>query len=115
MLRRNLRNAGMKIPLPLLSFTLVTVFQTAAADANTRLEIVPGKPAAAVRWQASVPPIVGAQAEYNLLSSSNLANWTPAGASVQAQDNAAIEIPFAPSDSRQFFVLERNVVFGEPT
>src|SRR5688572_27515983 len=86
-----------------------------SAELQTRIEITTKKPAGtALKWQADVPPVVGAQAEYSLHSSSNLANWSVTGEPVKVGDNGAVEIPLAADGGPRFFRLERKVAFGEP-
>jgi hypothetical protein len=103
----------MKSPvLPLLAAFLVT---SHGADVQTRLEITKTRDAApAVRWQADVPRIVGARAEYSLHSSSNFANWWRAADPVKVSDTSAVEVPVATGGDHRFFRLQRNVLFDEP-
>ena len=85
-------------------------------EPEPRLEITMEKPAGPVaRWDAKVPPIVGAQAEYRLLTSPNLSVWTPASGSINATQTGPVESPLNADDgsTHRFFRLRRNISFAE--
>ncbi|MGZ8919896.1 MAG: DUF3160 domain-containing protein, partial [Limisphaerales bacterium] len=94
-----------------LSFVLpalLLLFTVRSAELP-RLELQSTRTGAALRWDAHVPPVVGAESEYRVLVSSDLVDWTATGEIVKVSDTSSIEVPLETLAGHKFFRLERSV------
>ncbi|MGZ8900794.1 MAG: hypothetical protein ACXW3Z_11915, partial [Limisphaerales bacterium] len=87
---------------------LLLLFAVRSAELP-RLELQSTGTGAALRWDAHVPPVVGAESEYRVLVSSDLVDWTAAGEIVKVSDTSNIEVPLETLGGHRFFQLERSV------
>ena len=87
-----------------LSALLALTSTTYAADSLPRLQLQNAPPAgAALQWEASVPPIVGAQSQYRVLVSPDLKNWTPSSEVLSVDEGASVQVPLDSLAGNQFF------------
>jgi hypothetical protein len=93
-----------------LSFVLpVLLLFTARSAELPRLDVQSTQTGPTLRWDAQVPPVVGAEAEYRVLVSSDLTRWTPTGEIVKVSDSSNIQFPLDALADHNFFRLERTV------
>lgn len=106
----------MKFPLvPLLLLGLLAGLPAVyGAELPVRVLITTREPAGtALHWEAEVPPVVGAEAEYRIQVSSNLATWAATDGVIKLRDNSAVEVQLPTDGAHRFFRLERKVQLGD--
>jgi hypothetical protein len=96
-----------------LGFVLFFIFLVESAVAQSPLRIEKTDGQVKLQWEAIVPPVIGAQADFQLEASHDFSLWETAAPPITVSDNQPLVQILPPGETAyRFFRLRKNTAFG---